>query len=58
VEVANNPEDLPPDAHGSFLQGDYIEQDDFGRCLRRIFPAVAGKEVRLRNAYFVTAQAW
>ena len=58
VEVANNPED--PSAgtrHVPFSREVYIEQDDFREVPPpKYFRLSPGKEVRLRNAYFVTAQ--
>ena len=59
VEVANNPEDpgvgtrLVP-----FSRELYIEQDDFREVPPpKYYRLSPGKEVRLRNAYFVTAQS-
>jgi glutaminyl-tRNA synthetase len=58
VEVANNPED--PSAGNRqvpFSRELYIEQDDFREIpLPKYYRLSPGKEVRLRNAYFVTAQ--
>src|SRR5579863_6957506 len=58
VEVANNPED---EAAGTrqvpFARELYIEQDDFREVPPpKYYRLSPGKEVRLRNAYFVTAQ--
>jgi glutaminyl-tRNA synthetase len=59
VEVANNPED---EAAGTrkvpFSRELYIEQDDFREVPPpKYYRLSPGKEVRLRNAYFVTAQS-
>ncbi|MGA2539142.1 MAG: glutamine--tRNA ligase/YqeY domain fusion protein [Terracidiphilus sp.] len=59
VEVANNPEDP---AAGTrlvpFSREVYIEQDDFREVPPpKYYRLSPGKEVRLRNAYFVTAQS-
>jgi glutaminyl-tRNA synthetase len=58
VEVANNPED--PDAgtrQVPFSRELYIEQDDFREVPPpKYYRLSRGKEVRLRNAYFITAQ--
>jgi glutaminyl-tRNA synthetase len=58
VEVANNPED--PSAGNRqvpFSRELYIEQDDFREIPPpKYYRLSPGKEVRLRNAYFVTAQ--
>jgi glutaminyl-tRNA synthetase len=59
VEVQNNPEDP---AAGSrrvpFSREIYIEQDDFREVPPpKYYRLSPGKEVRLRNAYFVTAQS-
>ena len=58
VEVANNPED--PEAgtrQVPFSRELYIEQDDFREVPPpKYFRLSPGKEVRLRNAYFITAQ--
>jgi glutaminyl-tRNA synthetase len=58
VEVANNPED--PSAatrQVPFSREVYIELDDFREVPPpKYFRLSPGKEVRLRNAYFVTAQ--
>ncbi|PSH04100.1 MAG: glutamine--tRNA ligase [Acidobacteria bacterium] len=57
VEVANNPED--PNAgyrQVPFSREIYIEQDDFREVPPpKYYRLSPGKEVRLRNAYFVTA---
>jgi glutaminyl-tRNA synthetase len=59
VEVANNPED--PSAgtrHVPFSRELYIEQDDFREVPPpKYYRLSPGKEVRLRNAYFVTAHS-
>ena len=59
VEVANNPED--PEAgtrQVPFSRELYIEQDDFREVPPpKYFRLSPGKEVRLRNAYFITAQS-
>ena len=59
VEVANNPED---DSAGTrqvpFSREVYIEQDDFREVPPpKYYRLSPGKEVRLRNAYFVTAHS-
>jgi glutaminyl-tRNA synthetase len=59
VEVANNPED---EAAGTrqvpFSREVYIEQDDFREVPPpKYYRLSPGKEVRLRNAYFVTAHS-
>jgi glutaminyl-tRNA synthetase len=59
VEVANNPEDA---AAGTrlvpFSREVYIEQDDFREVPPpKYYRLSPGKEVRLRNAYFVTAHS-
>jgi glutaminyl-tRNA synthetase len=59
VEVANNPEDASAGMRQvPFSREIYIEQDDFREVpppkYYRLSPA---KEVRLRNAYFITAQS-
>jgi glutaminyl-tRNA synthetase len=58
VEVANNPED--PSAGTRlvpFSRELYIEQDDFREIPPpKYYRLSPGKEVRLRNAYFITAQ--
>jgi glutaminyl-tRNA synthetase len=57
VEVANNPED--PDAgtrQVPFSREIYIEHDDFREVPPpKYYRLSPGKEVRLRNAYFITA---
>jgi glutaminyl-tRNA synthetase len=59
VEVANNPED--PDAgtrQVPFSREIYIEHDDFREVPPpKYYRLSPGKEVRLRNAYFITAQS-
>ena len=59
VDVANNPED--PSAgmrQVPFSRELYIEQDDFREVPPpKYYRLSPGKEVRLRNAYFVTAQS-
>jgi glutaminyl-tRNA synthetase len=59
VEVANNPED--PSAGSRqvpFSREIYIEQDDFREVPPpKYYRLSPGKEVRLRNAYFITAQS-
>jgi len=59
VDVANNPED--PEAGTRkvpFSREIYIEQDDFREVPPpKYFRLSPGREVRLRNAYFVTAQS-
>jgi glutaminyl-tRNA synthetase len=59
VEVANNPED--PGAgtrHVPFSREIYIEHDDFREVPPpKYYRLSPGKEVRLRNAYFITAQS-
>jgi glutaminyl-tRNA synthetase len=58
VEVANNPEDHSAGTRQvPFSREVYIEQDDFREIPPpKYFRLSPGKEVRLRNAYFVTAQ--
>jgi glutaminyl-tRNA synthetase len=58
VEVANNPEDASAGTRQVPFSGEiYIEQDDFREVPPQKFYRLSpGKEVRLRNAYFVTAQ--
>src|SRR5579875_2941504 len=58
VEVANNPEDPAAGTRQvPFSRELYIEQDDFREVPPpRYYRLSPGKEVRLRNAYFVTAQ--
>ncbi|WP_109485754.1 glutamine--tRNA ligase/YqeY domain fusion protein [Occallatibacter savannae] len=59
VEVANNPEN--PDAgtrQVPFSREIYIEHDDFREVPPpKYYRLSPGKEVRLRNAYFITAQS-
>jgi glutaminyl-tRNA synthetase len=59
MEVANNPED--PEAgtrQVPFSREIWIEQDDFREVPPpKYYRLSPGKEVRLRNAYFVTAQS-
>jgi glutaminyl-tRNA synthetase len=59
VEVANNPEDLSAGTRQvPFSRELYIEQDDFREIPPpKYYRLSPGKEVRLRNAYFVTAQS-
>jgi glutaminyl-tRNA synthetase len=58
VEVANNPEDPAAGTRQvPFSREVYIEQDDFREVPPpKYFRLSPGKEVRLRNAYFITAQ--
>jgi glutaminyl-tRNA synthetase len=58
VDVANNPEDPAAGMRQvPFSRGIYIEQDDFREVPPpKYYRLSPGKEVRLRNAYFVTAQ--
>jgi glutaminyl-tRNA synthetase len=58
VEVANNPEDPAAGTRQvPFSREIYIEQDDFREVPPpKYYRLSPGKEVRLRNAYFVTAQ--
>jgi glutaminyl-tRNA synthetase len=58
VEVANNPEDPSAGTRQvPFSREVYIEQDDFRELPPpKYYRLSPGKEVRLRNAYFVTAQ--
>jgi glutaminyl-tRNA synthetase len=57
VEVANNPEDPSAGIRQVPFSGEiYIEQDDFREVPPpKYYRLSPGKEVRLRNAYFVTA---
>jgi glutaminyl-tRNA synthetase len=57
-EVANNPEDASAGTRQvPFSRELYIEQDDFREVPPPKYHRLSlGKEVRLRNAYFVTAQ--
>ena len=59
VEVLNNPEDLSAGTRSvPFSREVYIEQDDFREVPPpKYYRLSPGKEVRLRNAYFVTAQS-
>ncbi|MGA3372134.1 MAG: glutamine--tRNA ligase/YqeY domain fusion protein [Terracidiphilus sp.] len=59
VEVANNPEDLSAGMRQVPFSGEiYIEQDDFREVPPpKYYRLSPGKEVRLRNAYFVTAHS-
>lgn len=58
VEVANNPEDPAAGMRRvPFSREIYIEQDDFREVPPpKYYRLSPGKEVRLRNAYFITAQ--
>jgi glutaminyl-tRNA synthetase len=58
VEVANNPEDPSAGTRQvPFSREVYIEQDDFRELPPpKYFRLSPGREVRLRNAYFITAQ--
>jgi glutaminyl-tRNA synthetase len=58
VEVANNPEDPGAGTRQvPFSRELYIEQDDFREVPPpKYYRLSPGKEVRLRNAYFITAQ--
>jgi glutaminyl-tRNA synthetase len=58
VEVANNPEDPAAGTRQvPFSRELYIEQDDFREVPPpKYYRLSPGKEVRLRNAYFVTAR--
>jgi len=59
VEVANNPEDPAAGMRQvPFSREIYIEQDDFREVPPpKYYRLSPGKEVRLRNAYFITAQS-
>ncbi|HET6206080.1 MAG TPA: glutamine--tRNA ligase/YqeY domain fusion protein [Terracidiphilus sp.] len=59
VEVANNPEDASAGTRQvPFSREIFIEQDDFREVPPpKYYRLSPGKEVRLRNAYFVTAQS-
>jgi glutaminyl-tRNA synthetase len=59
VEVANNPEDPSAGTRQvPFSRELFIEQDDFREVPPpKYYRLSPGKEVRLRNAYFVTAQS-
>jgi glutaminyl-tRNA synthetase len=58
VEVANNPEDAAAGLRKvPFSREIYIEQDDFREVPPpKYYRLSPGKEVRLRNAYFITAK--
>ncbi len=58
VDVANNPEDSSAGTRQvPFSREIYIEQDDFREVPPpKYYRLSPGKEVRLRNAYFITAQ--
>jgi len=58
VEVANNPEDPSAGTRGvPFSREIYIEQEDFREIPPpKYYRLSPGKEVRLRNAYFITAR--
>jgi len=59
VEVQNNPEDPSAGTRRVPFSGTiYIEQDDFREVPPpKYYRLSPGKEVRLRNAYFITAQS-
>jgi glutaminyl-tRNA synthetase len=59
VEVANNPEDPSAGTRQvPFSREIYIEQDDFREIPPpKYYRLSPGKEVRLRNAYFITARS-
>jgi glutaminyl-tRNA synthetase len=59
VEVANNPEDSSAGTRQVPFSGEiYIEQDDFREVPPpKYYRLSPGKEVRLRNAYFITAHS-
>ena len=59
VEVANNPEDPNAGTRQVPFSGEiYIEQDDFREVPPpKYYRLSPGKEVRLRNAYFITAKS-
>jgi len=59
VEVANNPEDPAAGTrHVPFSREIFIEHDDFREIPPpKYYRLSPGKEVRLRNAYFITAQS-
>jgi glutaminyl-tRNA synthetase len=59
VEVANNPEDSAAGMRQvPFSREIYIEQDDFREVPPpKYYRLSPGKEVRLRNAYFITAKS-
>ena len=58
VEVVNNPEDPAAGTRGVEFSGElWIERDDFlEEPPPRFFRLAPGREVRLRNAYFITCQ--
>ena len=59
VEVANNPEDASAGTRQvPFSREIFIDQDDFREIPPpKYYRLSPGKEVRLRNAYFITAQS-
>jgi glutaminyl-tRNA synthetase len=59
VEVQNNPEDASAGTRQVPFSGEiYIEQDDFREVPPpKYYRLSPGKEVRLRNAYFITAES-
>src|SRR5208337_756757 len=59
VEVQNNPEDASAGTRQVPFSGEiYIEQDDFREVPPpKYYRLSPGKEVRLRNAYFITAHS-
>ncbi len=59
VEVANNPEDPAAGTRQVPFSGEiYIDQDDFREVPPpKYYRLSPGKEVRLRNAYFITANS-
>ena len=59
VEVQNNPEDASAGTRQVPFSGEiYIEQDDFREIPPpKYYRLSPGKEVRLRNAYFITAKS-
>jgi glutaminyl-tRNA synthetase len=59
VDVANNPEDASAGTRQvPFSREIYIEQEDFREVPPpKYYRLSPGKEVRLRNAYFITAQS-
>ena len=59
VEVQNNPEDVSAGTRQVPFSGEiYIEQDDFREVPPpKYYRLSPGKEVRLRNAYFITAHS-
>jgi glutaminyl-tRNA synthetase len=58
MEVVNNPEDPAAGKRGVAFSGElWIERDDFlEEPPPRFFRLAPGREVRLRNAYFITCQ--